>query len=318
MIQVFYTDPKTMGTYECEEGFSGGVNLDNKWVHLTNPTDREIELVARVTGVSEDFLKVALDEEEKARIDEEDGNVLTVFDIPVIEEDDSYYTYDTIPFAFVIAKGVIVSVCLKETAMVQGVINGRMKGFSTAKKTRSLYQLLYFTHTKYIAYLRQIYKASQRIQDVLEKTTKNKGLIQMLELEKSIVYFSTSLRSNNYVLEKLSKTSLIKKYEEDDELLDDVTIENRQALEMCNIYREIINSTMDTWGSIISNNVNSIMKVLTSLTLIVNIPMLISGIWGMNTWVPGEGNALGFWLVCGISGLLSGIIALILRKKKLL
>ncbi len=318
MIQVFYTDPKTLSTFECEDEFSGGVNLNNKWIHLTNPTDREIELVARVSGVSEDFLKAALDEEEKARIDEEDGNVLTVFDIPIIEEDDSYYTYDTFPFGFIIAKDFIVSVCLKETAMVQGVINGRMKGFSTAKKTRSLYQLLYFTHTKYIAYLRQIYKASQRIQDTLEKTTKNKGLVQMLELEKSIVYFSTSLRSNNFVLEKLAKTGLIKKYEEDDELLEDVTIENRQALEMCNIYREIINSTMDAWGSIISNNVNSIMKVLTSLTLVVNIPMLVSGIWGMNTWVPGEGKALGFWLVCGISGLVSGLIALILKKKKLL
>ncbi len=318
MIQVFYTDPKKLETYEVQCAFSGGANLDNKWIHMTNPTDREIELVARSTGVSEDFLKVALDEEEKPRMDFEDGNVLTVFDIPIIEEEDEYYTYDTIPLAFVMAKDCIVTVCLRETAILQGVINGRLKGFSTAKKTRSLYQLLYFTHVKYLAYLRQIYKASQRIQDDLSKSTKNKGLIQMLELEKSLVYFSTSLRSNYFVLEKLSKTDNIRKFEEDAELLDDVTIENRQALEMCNIYRDIIAGTMDAWGSIINNNLNGLMKVLTALTLVINVPMLLSGLWGMNTGVPFQGKGWGFWAVVGIAGVLSAGIVFILRKKKLL
>lgn len=318
MIQLFYTDPATLETSEMLGEWSGGTDLDNRWLHLTNPTDREIELVARCTGASEEFLKAALDEEEKARIDVDDGNILTIFDIPVIEEEDKYFTYATLPFGVIITKDCIISVCLKETSIIQSLIGGRAKNFMTAKKTRILYQLLYFTHTKYLNYLRQIDKSSQRIQDELVKSTKNKELLQMLDLEKSLVYFSTSLRSNGYVIDKLIKTTAIKKYEEDEELLEDVAIENRQAVEMCNIYRDVLSGTMDAWGSVINNNMNSIMKLLTSITFVISVPTMISGLWGMNTGVPFGGKSWGFWVVTGIAGLAATVATLILHRKKML
>ncbi len=318
MIQLFYTNPKTLVTTEMLGEWSGGTDLDNRWLHLTNPTDREIELVARCTGASEDFLKAALDEEEKARIDVEDSNTLTIFDIPIIEEEDNYYTYGTLPFGVVITKNCIISVCLKETSLIQSLIAGRVKNFMTAKKTRLLYQLLYFTHTKYQNYLKQIDKATQRIQDELVKSTKNKALLQMLDLEKSLLYFSTSLRGNGFIIDKLSKTTAVRKYEEDEELLEDVAIENRQAIEMCNIYREVLSVNMDAWGSIINNNMNSIMKLLTSITFVISVPTMISGLWGMNTGVPFEGKSWGFWVATGIAGLAATIASIILHKKKML
>lgn len=318
MIQLFYTDPKTFVTTEMLGEWSGGTDLDNRWLHLTNPTDREIELVARCTGASEDFLKAALDEEEKARIDVEDSNTLAIFDIPIIEEEDNYYTYGTLPFGVVITKNCIISVCLKETSLIQSLIGGRVKNFMTAKKTRLLYQLLYFTHTKYQNYLKQIDKSTQRIQDELVKSTKNKALLQMLDLEKSLLYFSTSLRGNGFVIDKLSKTTAVKKYEEDEELLEDVAIENRQAIEMCNIYREVLSVNMDAWGSIINNNMNSIMKLLTSITFVISVPTMISGLWGMNTGVPFEGESWGFWVATGIAGIAATIASIILHKKKML
>lgn len=318
MIQLFYTDPKTLETTELLGEWSGGTDLDNRWLHLTNPTDREIELVARCTGASEDFLKAALDEEEKARIDSEDNNTLTIFDIPIIEEESEYYTYGTLPFGVVITKNCIISVCLKETSIIQSLIGGRAKNFMTAKKTRLLYQLLYFTHTRYLSYLKQIDKASQRIQDELVKSTKNKELLQMLDLEKSLVYFSTSLRGNGFVIDKLGKSSAVRKYEEDEELLEDVAIENRQAVEMCNIYRDVLSGTMDAWGSVINNNMNSIMKLLTSITFVISVPTMISGLWGMNTGVPFEGKSWGFWIATAIAGLAATISAFILHKKKML
>lgn len=317
MIQVFQTDPKTLLTSEIPAEI-GGMDLTGKWVHLTNPTDRELELISRATGVDDDMLKAALDEEERAHIDSEDGNALVLMDIPTIEDEDSYYSYSTMPFGFIITKTCAVTVCLKETAIVHNFLTGRVKGFSTAMRTRFLFQVLYHTHVKFLQYLRQIDKASSRIQNELHKSTKNKELIQLLDLEKSLVYFSTSLRSNHLIIEKLMRGEFVKKYEEDLDLLEDVQVENRQAIEMCDIYSDILSSTMDAYASVISNNLNIVMKLLTSVTVLLSIPTLIASFWGMNTGVPFGGKIWGFWVVFLISLVITGGVGVYLWKKKLL
>lgn len=174
-----------------------------------------------------------------------------------------------------------------------------------------------------MAYLKQIDKASQRIQNELHRSTKNKELIQMLDLENSLVYFSTSLTGNDAVITRLMQNksnvnNILKSYPDDTELLEDVAIDTKQAMEMCSIYRDILSGTMDAYASVISNNLNIVMKVLTSITLVISIPTLIASLFGMNTWVPGQGSPWGFLGVVGSSGLISLAVALYLKRKKLL
>lgn len=318
MISIYQTDQKTKLTEEIQAERLGGMDLNNKWIHMINPTDQELELVARATGVAENTLKAALDDEERARIEAEEDETLTVFDIPKIEEETEYFSYSTMPFGFIVTKNCVITVCLKDTSLTYAFITNRIKTFTTYQRSRFLYLFLYNTHIKYLQYLRQIDKASSRIQNELHKSTKNKELIQLLDLEKSLVYFSTSLRSNCLVIEKLSRTDLVKRYEEDQDLLEDVAIENRQALEMCNIYRDILSGTMDAYASVISNNLNIVMKLLTSLTVLLAIPTLIASFWGMNTGVPFQGKLWGFFVVIILSIVMTVVGVVLLFKKKML
>lgn len=320
MINVAYTDSitKALGVTPLEDVMTEGFSFDSKWVHLTNPTDLEIELISRSTGIPEDMLKAPLDEEERSRVENYDGAVLALVDLPVLEDEEDYYTYGAVPLGIIIKDNTIVTVCLKESSIIRDFINGRVRGFDINKKSRFLFQILYNISTKYLQYLRQIDKSSQRIQTELHRSMKNKELIQLLDLENSLVYFSTSLRGNDRVIDKLLTSTLIKLYEEDKDLLEDVAIENRQALEMCNVYRDVLSGTMDAFASVISNNLNIVMKLLTSITILISIPTLIASFLGMNVGgLPAQGNA-GFWIMIGFSSMLAGITAYLLYKKKLM
>ena len=312
MIQLFET--KNNRIIEKQPEFGGGINLKDQWIHLENPTDREIELIERVTGVDESLLKAALDEEERARIEVDDGDTLVLFDIPTIEEEEDYYSYSTMPLGVIATKNSIITVRLKENSVINNFMSGRVKGLKTAKRDFFLYQLLYHTHVKYLQYLRQIDRSSQRIQTELHRATKNKELVQLLDLEKSLVYFSTSLRGNSIVIERLSRMNRSRNDEEAEELIEDVVIENRQAMDMCNIYSDILASTMSTYASVISNNQNSIMKTLTIMTVIISVPTLFASFWGMNTGVPFQGKQYGFWVVLGLSAIVASIVGYFITR----
>ncbi|MBO7156099.1 MAG: magnesium transporter CorA family protein [Clostridia bacterium] len=315
MIQLFET--KNNRIIEKQPEFGGGIKLKDQWIHLENPTDREIELIERVTGVDESLLKAALDEEERARIEVDDGDTLVLFDIPTIEEEEDYYSYSTMPLGVISTKNSIITVCLKENSVINNFMSGRVKGLKTERRDFFLYQLLYHTHVKYLQYLRQIDRSSQRIQTELHRATKNKELVQLLDLEKSLVYFSTSLRGNSIVIERLSRMNRARNDEDAEELIEDVVIENRQAMDMCNIYSDILASTMSTYASVISNNQNSIMKTLTIMTVIISVPTLFASFWGMNTGVPFEGKQFGFWVVLGLSAIVASVVGyFIIRHNK--
>ncbi len=315
MLQIYKKDKRQVVSVDVES-INSTYSFDDHWIHMSNPTDKEIELISAKTGIPDDMIKAALDEEERARIEKEDGILLAVTDIPITEDEDSYYTYETLPFGFISTDQVIVTVCLRETSIIYDLLSGRfIKDFNIHKRTRFLLQLEYAISKKYLQYLKQIDRSSQRLQTELEKNMKNSRLIEMLDLEKSLVYFSTSLRSNTVVLDKLPK--LTQFFEEDEDLWDDVLIENRQAIEMSNIYRDILNGTMDTYSSIINNNLNGVMKILTTLTLLVAIPSMIGAFFGMNTGVPFEGKPWGFWVVIGISVVSCLFAGIVLWKKKM-
>ena len=291
-------------------------DMKGAWVHLQDPTDREIGLTSAALGMPEDFLKAALDEEERAHIDIDDGNTLLLVDMPIIEDDGDYYNYSTIPLGIIFNDKYIVTVSLKETVIVDNFTVGRVKSFATHKKTRFVLQLLYAVATKFLEYLRKIDKSSQRIQNELYKSMKNKELLQLLELENSLVYFSTSLKSNDVVIDRIMRLESLKKYEEDNDLLEDVRSENKQAMEMCSIYRDILSGTMDAYASVVSNNLNIVMRTLTAITFVISIPTLIASIFGMNVKVPWEGEIQGFWIVIAICVVSSVVASLFLFHKK--
>jgi magnesium transporter len=288
------------------------------WVVMTNPSATELLEISETCHIDIDHLRAPLDEEERSRIEVEDDYTLILVDIPTMEERNNKDRYVTIPLGIIVAKEVIVTICLEETKVLKSFMDGRVREFFTYKKTRFILQILYKNATVFLQYLRIIDRKSEEIEHKLHLSTKNSELIDLLELEKSLVYITTSLRANEVVLEKMLKIENIKQYPEDTELLEDVIIENKQAIEMANIYSGILSGIMGAFASVISNNLNLVMKFLATVTIVMAIPTMIASFYGMNVkGIPGGGSPYGFYIVTAIAFLITSIVALIFRKKDL-
>lgn len=287
------------------------------WVHLLDPTEDELQKVQEALRIEPEFLRAALDEEETVRIENEDDQTLVLVDIPIVRPERTSFLYTTIPLGIILLDQNIVTVCLEETSIIEDFWNKRVRGFDTCKRSRFLLQILYKNAGKYLQYLRQIDKAQTQVENALHQSMKNRELIQMLKIEKSLVFFSTSLKANEVVLEKMMKFNMIKRYPDDVDLLEDVIIENKQAIEMGNIYRDILSGTMDAFASVISNNLNIVMKLLASLTIVLSIPTLVASFWGMNVPVPFSGDENGFLYVVLISIGACAVSFYFLWKKKM-
>ncbi len=312
MIRIFKTEDGIM--HEKEELQPGS------WIAMTNPTASEIMDIADTYRIDPDHIKAPLDEEERSRIEVEDNYTLILVDIPSIEERSGKDWFVTIPMAIITTNDVLITVCLEETPVLTSFMDGRVRDFHTFMKTRFILQILYKNATQYLQYLRIIDKKSEVIERKLHQSQKNEELIELLELEKSLVYFTTSLRSNEVVLEKLLRTEKVKKYPEDTDLLEDVIIENKQAIEMANIYSGILSGTMDAFASVISNNLNIVMKFLATVTIVLSIPTMVASFYGMNVnshGMPFADSPYGFGIVLVLALLLSLIVAFIFNKKDL-
>ncbi|MGG7143846.1 magnesium transporter CorA family protein [Clostridium nigeriense] len=286
------------------------------WINIVAPSDEELILISKKTGVPLSFLKAPLDDEETSRIDIEDNCLLVIVDIPFTEMEDNSLTYDTYPLAIIHTEKQLITVCLKNSRILTDFINGKIKSFYSFKKSRFILQILSRISNAYLVYLRQIDKKSLMIEKRLHKSMKNRELIQLHSLEKSLVYFSTSLKANEITLEKMLKLDIMQKYEEDQDVLEDVIIENKQAIEMTEIYSNILASTMDFFASVISNNLNIVMKVLASVTILMAIPTVIGGIFGMNfIRMPLINNEYGFEITMIITLVLTFGAAYLLYKK---
>ncbi|MDD3252005.1 MAG: magnesium transporter CorA family protein [Lachnospiraceae bacterium] len=312
MIRIFKTEDGMI--HQINEAENGC------WIALTNPTATEILEIAEQYAIDPDHLKAPLDEEERSRIEMEDNYSLVLVDIPMIEERNEKDWYVTIPMGIIMTNDIIVTICLEDTPVLTAFMDGRVKEFHTYMKTRFILQILYKNASLFLQYLRIIDKKSEVVERELHKSQRNRELIELLELEKSLVYFTTSLRSNEVVLEKLLRSERIKKYPEDTELLEDVIIENKQAIEMANIYSGILSGTMDAFASVISNNLNIVMKFLATITIVLSIPTMVSSFYGMNVnaaGMPFATNPYGFWIVLAFAAVLAGVVALIFSKKDL-
>ncbi len=287
------------------------------WVNLVHPSEDELTTVAATLAVDLDFLRAAMDEEETSRIDSEGDNTLIIVDTPSMERDETGVVYSTIPMGIIVTKRHIITVCLKETSVVRDLQDGLVKGLRTEMRTRFILNILLLVAKRYLQYLKQIDKTYNYMERQLYKSQRNKELIQLLDLEKSLVYFNTSLKANEVTLEKILRGKIVTLYEEDHDLLEDVLIEVRQAIEMAQIYSDIISGMMDAFASVISNNLNVIMKVLTSITILMTVPNIVFGFYGMNITGSGLPLAQFFWFPLVLSIVIILVVAVILKKKDL-
>ncbi len=280
MIKIYKSNES--GQFFESEGIEKGC-----WINLINPSELEITTVSKKLGIEPDYIKDPLDEEEKSRVEKDDGIILIIVDIPVLNTEYELSTFDTIPLGMIVINDdYFVTVCLKENPIIQEFASNRIKGFFTFKKTRFVLQLLNRMAIYYLRYLKQINRQTDHIERQLHKSMKNQELFSLLNLEKSLVYFTTSLRSNEIVMEKMLKFKFLKMYPEDSDIMEDVIIENKQAIEMAHIYSNILSGMMDAFASVISNNLNIVLKFLTSITIVLSIPTMVASFFGMNVPLP--------------------------------
>ena len=293
---------------------------DNCWINLVKPTVEEIRLVVDALGIEEDLITKVLDEEELPRIEKTDNATLIVVDGPFMEDVHVKNKYTTYPLGIIICNDLhVITVSLKEISLLKDFEQGKVKTFYTYKKTRFLIQILLKVSSSYLKVLNIVNNDIDVKERVLYKSTDNKHLVELLNIEKTLVYFITSLKANDLVLEKLSKGNVISMYEEDIEILEDTIIENKQGIEMCNIYKEILSNVTDTYATIVSNNLNVAMKFLAGITIVLSVPTMISSFMGMNVNLGVLAtNDYSFIFICLISLLVALLIAWILKRKNML
>ena len=308
MIEYFKSDARLLSPlYEFEPGC---------WVNLVRPTSEEITHVLATTGVEEDFLRAALDPEESSL---EEDQTLLIVDIPTLEESnveqDESKIFGTLPMGIIVLPNTVITVCLQDTTVLRGIAQNKVRDIHTAMRTRFVLQILLRVAGLFLRNLRMIERDFTKIERRLYDSLKNEELIQLLGLSKSLVYFSASLKGNEVTMEKMLRGRILKLYEDDRDLLEDALIEIRQAIEMAGIYSSILAGTMDAYASVVSNNLNIIMKVLTVITIIMTIPNIIFGFYGMNI----TGNDLPFaywWWVPVVISICGCIGAWIYMKRK--
>ena len=311
MVKVYRTDDRMIHE---KDNIDDGV-----WIHMVDPTAEESQQVADVLDVDVADIRAALDEEESSRIELEDGYTLILIDVPSPEIRHEKMMYTTIPLGIILTQNVIVTICTEELPVLQSFINNKVKEFSTKKKLRFVYQILYRTTMVYQGNLRTIDKRRTEIEERVGNDTREDDLIALHELESTLVYFATSLRANANVMDRLTRYKRLEQYPEDKELLDDVIVENKQAVEMAMIYRDIINGTRELMSSVIDQRLNNTMKYLTSITLIMAVPTIISGIMGMNIInLPFADSPYGFAIIIGIIVTICAGMMFGLKKLKIL
>ena len=299
MITLYRTDDRILS--EIQEYGPGA------WIVMTKPTIDESKSIAERFEIDLADVRAALDDEESSRVQVEDNYTLIIVDIPSIEIRNEREAYTTIPLGIILVADCIITICAEETPVLEAFMEGKVREFSTKKRMRFMYQILY--------------RRSTLIEQRIQEETEDADLIDLHELESNLVYFATSLRANGVVLDKLTRYGRIKQYPEDKELLDDVLVENKQAIEMTQIYRDIISGTRELMTTIINNRLNNAMKFLAAITIVMAVPTVISGVYGMNVgtkWMPFANVPYGFEIVCGIILVISIVIAIILKKKKML
>ena len=294
-----------------EYSFDDEIELESgSWIHIEDPTVDVWNKISKLTGISNTFLLYALDEEESARIDSDDGDTLIVLDTPYIELDTGHFS--TAPFIIAYNRSYYVTIQRHNFEIVSELFK-RVKIVEPHKHVRLTLNLVYRLATLFIIYLKKINQKTENLENSLRSSTKNKELLELMDTNKTLIYFSTALNGNKGVLTKLLRSQTYKKYESDFDLMEDTQVEMDQAIEMCSISRSVLNSMMDAFGSIINNNVNAIMKTLAVVTIVLSIPTLVASVYGMNfSYLPLSNDPNGFWIMLSVSFVVAILAAVLI------
>lgn len=309
MIEIF---KKINSKLEKIENFE-----DSSWVNIVHPSEEEITSIIEKFDIPRDFLTDSLDIDEVARLEIDDDNFILLTRIPILDIDDEGSHYKTIPLGIIILKNMLMmTVCSRENDLVSDFIKERVKNFDPADRGRSILQIFNRTNQLYIRYLKQLRNKAGEIEDDIHKSMKNEELIEIFKLDKSLIQFEASLKSNNRMIQKLQRSKLFQMDESKEDILEDVMIDIKQAIEMAEIYSTIMNEMMNFFSSLISNNLNIVMRFLTAVTIIIAIPTLVASLYGMNVSLPFQNAPHAFFITLIISAVaaLMGIILFVYRK----
>jgi magnesium transporter len=306
MLTVYKTTPERLVTLENP--------TNGCWIKAIDPNPEEIEKLKN-WGIEPELITYSLDQDEMARVERDEGYTLILLRIPHFQGETHDIPYSTIPMGIIIKDNLIATICLHESHITHILTDGKYRGFKTAKRYRFVLYVLLETATRYLTYLREINRSVDHVEDQLQKSTRNRELLELLKYQKSLVYFTTALHSNEVMMERLQRMRMFNQYDEDEELLEDVLTENQQAIQVSNINAEILSSMMDAFASIISNNLNVVMKALAAITIVINVPAIVAAFYGMNVTLPGDQHPLAFIFVLGFSLALTSIAAFIFYKR---
>jgi magnesium transporter len=288
----------------------------NCWVNVINPDAEELSGLSADLDISMDFLNDSLDVDERSRIETEDNGILMIFRLPRYDSARKDIPYRTLPAGIFIRKNMLITVCSVDIVEILDLYNRKIRNIILQNRKRFILIILQRAALYYMKYLKEINRHTSAIEKMLQKSTKNEELIKLLNNEKSLVFFTTSLKSNELMMEKMMKLKDLKFDEDDRELIEDIIIDNRQAIEMSNIYSNILSSLMDAFASVISNNLSMVIKILTSVTIILMIPTLVASVYGMNVELPFQHSPHAFTITMIISLLASFGSVLIFLKNR--
>lgn len=287
---------------------------DGCWINAIDPTPQEVQWLQSL-NIPPDYTTYPLDLDERPRTERENGEVLIVLRIPYFQGQAADVPYSTLPLGIILNDRYIVTICRRDNEVLSEFACGRMRGLSTAKRNRFVLRLLLSAASRYLVYLREINKVVDALEDQLQLSTRNKEVLELLKFQKSLTYFTTALKSNELMMERLQRSQLFKAFPEDEDLLEDVLTENRQAIEMTSISSNILSSMMDAFASIISNNLNGVMKFLAAITIVLSLPTMVASFYGMNVELPFESAPHAFGLVMAISLMVSlGAILVFVKR----
>ncbi len=306
MITILKSDPHGLSHLSQPEA--------GCWINVVAPTADEIAEL-RVMGIPADYLAYPLDPDERARSEREDGDLLIILRIPHYQGEGSDVPYTTIPLGIILTPDYLVTLVRVENELVEELASGRVRGVETAKRVRFVLRVLLQTSSRYLSQLRQMTRVIDKLEDELQEATRNREVLELLKYQKSLTFFATALRSNELMMERLQRSQWFAAYPDDEDLLEDVITENRQAIEMTNITSNILSSMMDAFASIISNNLNSVMKVLASITIVLSLPIMVASFYGMNVDLPFAGRTWAFLAILGISLFISSVSVFVFWKR---
>jgi magnesium transporter len=288
------------------------------WIDARNVSKDDLFRLENEFGIAGELLTDIMDADEQARIEKEDEYTAIIVRLPAYDEA-SEVSFYTLPLGIILFSDKIVTVCQRSSAALEDVLRNRIRGFSVKNKSAFVLNLLGRGAFTFLQHLKELNKRTNIIKNELQKSIKNNELIQLLSIQKSLVFFTTSIKSNELLLEKLQKSPLIRFKEDERELLEDVVIENRQAIEMANIYSSILTGTMDAFASVISNNLNIVMKRLTIVSIVLMIPTLIFSLYGMNVDLPLQRAPGVGWgvIVLSLLAAAAGAVLLNVERKEL-